>query len=90
MVSIIFHDVFSRFPEGVEQTENEGKVLSYEDFGRTAKYLKQNNIDSFSENLPEDLENRGVYCSSKYDKVIIVARSVLVEEMLYSLVQSNV
>jgi hypothetical protein len=90
MISVIFHDLFSRFPEGVEKTEDEGKVLSYEDFERTSKYLKQSNIDSFSENLPEDLKNRGVYCSSKYDKVIVVARSVLVEEMLYSLVQSNV
>tara|TARA_B100000959_G_scaffold151520_1_gene158892 strand:+ start:1799 stop:2776 length:978 start_codon:yes stop_codon:yes gene_type:complete len=89
MISIIFHDVFSRFPEGVAH-EDEGKVLSYEDFGRTAKYLKQNNIDSFSENLPDDLKDRGVYCSSKYDKVIVVSRSIVVEQMLYSLVQSNV
>jgi|LWDU01.1.fsa_nt_gi hypothetical protein len=90
MISVIFHDVFSRFPEGVEKTEDEGKVLSYEDFESTSKYLKQNNIDSFSENLADDLNDRGVYCSSKYDKVIVVSRSIVVEQMLYSLVQSNV
>ena len=90
MISVIFHDIFSRFPEGIEQTEDEGKVLSYEEFEMTSEYLKKNNIDSFSENLPDDLKNRGVYCSSKYDKVIVISRSIVVEQMLWGLVYSNV
>ena len=90
MISVIFHDIFSRFPEGIEQTEDEGKVLSYEEFEMTSEYLKKNNIDSFSENLPDDLKNRGVYCSSKYAKVIVISRSIVVEQMLWGLVYSNV
>ena len=43
MISVIFHDIFSRFPEGIEQTEDEGKVLSYEEFEMTSEYLKKNN-----------------------------------------------
>ena len=90
MISVIFHDIFSRFPKGTEKTEDEGKVLSYEEFELTSEYLKKNNIDSFSENLPDDLKNRGVYCSSKYDKVIVISRSIVVEQMLWGLVYSNV
>lgn len=90
MISVIFHDIFSRFPEGTEKTEDEGKVLSYEEFEMTSEYLKKNNIDSFSENLPDDLRDRGVYCSSKYDKVIVISRTVVVEQMLWGLVYSNV
>ena len=90
MISVIFHDIFSRFPEGIEQTEDEGKVLSYEEFEMTSEYLKKNNIDSFSENLSENLRDRGVYCSSKYDKVIVISRSIVVEQMLWGLVYSNV
>jgi hypothetical protein len=90
MISVIFHDIFSRFPKGTEKTEDEGKVLSYEEFEMTSEYLKKNNIDSFSENLPDDLKNRGVYCSSKYDKVIVISRSIVVEQMLWGLVYSNV
>jgi hypothetical protein len=90
MISVIFHDIFSRFPEGIEKTEDEGKVLSYEEFEMTSEYLKKNNIDSFSENLSDDLKNRGVYCSSKYDKVIVISRSIVVEQMLWGLVYSNV
>ena len=90
MVSIIFHNVFSSFPSGAEKMWDEGNVLSYEDFERVSKYLKLNNIDSYSENLSENLRDRGVYCSSKYDKVIVLSRSIVVGQMLWGLVYSNV